>query len=80
MRIKITNKITKGVYELGSIFKTFTVALALEHKLVKTNTVIKNIPKKIRCSIYDIKDMKEHQKICQLKKFWLDPLTLVLWF
>ena len=59
---KFTNKITKGVYELGSIFKTFTVALALEHKLVKTNTVIKNIPKKIRCSIYDIKDMKEHPK------------------
>ena len=28
---KYINKITKGVYELGSIFKTFTVALALEH-------------------------------------------------
>ena len=27
---KYTNKITKGVYELGSIFKTFTIALALE--------------------------------------------------
>ena len=26
---KFINKITKGVYELGSIFKTFTVALAL---------------------------------------------------
>ena len=25
---KYINKITKGVYELGSIFKTFTVALA----------------------------------------------------
>ena len=24
------NKITKGVYELGSIFKTFTIALAIE--------------------------------------------------
>ena len=32
---KYINKITKGVYELGSIFKTFTVALALEHKLVE---------------------------------------------
>ena len=31
---KYTNKITKGVYELGSIFKTFTVALALENNLV----------------------------------------------
>ena len=34
---KIINKITKGVYELGSIFKTFTVALALENKLVEKN-------------------------------------------
>ena len=31
---KYINKITKGVYELGSIFKTFTVALALENDLV----------------------------------------------
>ena len=59
---KFINKITKGVYELGSIFKTFTVALALEHKLVDTNTIIENIPKKIRCSIHKITDMKEHPK------------------
>ena len=45
---KYINKITKGVYELGSIFKTFTIALALEHKLVKTKTIIKDIPKKIK--------------------------------
>ena len=44
---KYINKITKGVYELGSIFKTFTVALALEHKLVTTNTILKDIPKKL---------------------------------
>ena len=59
---KFINKITKGVYELGSIFKTFTIALALEHKLVDTNTIIKDIPKKIRCSIHEITDMKEHPK------------------
>jgi len=57
---KYINKITKGVYELGSIFKTFTIALALDHKLVKTKTIIKDIPKKIKCSIHEIKDMKEH--------------------
>ena len=57
---KFINKITKGVYELGSIFKTFTIALALEHNLVDTNTIIENIPKKIRCSIHEITDMKEH--------------------
>ena len=57
---KYINKITKGVYELGSIFKTFTIALALEHQLVETRTIIKDIPKKIKCSIHEIEDMKEH--------------------
>ena len=59
---KFINKITKGVYELGSIFKTFTVALALEKNLVDTDTIIKNIPRKIKCSIHEITDMKEHPK------------------
>ena len=57
---KYLNKITKGVYELGSIFKTFTVALALDHQIVDANTVIENIPRKIKCSIHEITDMKEH--------------------
>ena len=57
---KYINKITKGVYELGSIFKTFTVALALDHNLVENDTIIKNIPRKIRCSIHEITDMKKH--------------------
>ena len=59
---KFINKITKGVYELGSIFKTFTVALALEHKLVEVDTIIEDIPKKIRCSIHEITDIKDHPK------------------
>ena len=59
---KFINKITKGVYELGSIFKTFTVALALENNLVDTDTIIENIPNKIKCSIHEIKDLKEHPK------------------
>ena len=59
---KYINKITKGVYELGSIFKTFTVALALENKLYERNTIIKDIPKKIKCSIFEISDIKDHPK------------------
>ncbi len=59
---KYINKITKGVYELGSIFKTFTVALALENKLVSPKTIVSDIPRKIKCSIYEITDMKEHPK------------------
>ena len=53
------NKITKGVYELGSIFKTFTIALALEKKLVTPDTIIKDIPKSIRCSVHEISDIKK---------------------
>jgi len=59
---KYTNKITKGVYELGSIFKTFTIALALENNLVKAETIIKDIPRSLKCSIHKISDMKEHPK------------------
>ena len=53
------NKITKGVFELGSIFKTFTVALALEEELVDSKTLINNISNKIKCSIHKISDIKE---------------------
>tara|TARA_X000001036_G_scaffold100136_1_gene93288 strand:+ start:1083 stop:2810 length:1728 start_codon:yes stop_codon:yes gene_type:complete len=59
---KYTNKITKGVYELGSIFKTFTIALALENDLVTAKTIIKDIPRNLKCSIHKISDMKEHPK------------------
>ena len=59
---KYTNKITKSVYELGSIFKTFTIALALENDLVTPQTIIEDIPRSINCSIHKISDMKEHPK------------------
>tara|TARA_B100000963_G_scaffold361582_1_gene397882 strand:- start:24647 stop:26368 length:1722 start_codon:yes stop_codon:yes gene_type:complete len=59
---KYINKITKGVYELGSIFKTFTIALAIEKNLVTPETIINNIPKKIKCSVHEISDIKKFPK------------------
>ena len=59
---KYMNKITKGVYELGSIFKTFTVALALDNDIVEPETIIKNIPRSIKCSNHEISDIKEFPK------------------
>ena len=56
---KYMNKITKGIYELGSIFKTFTIALALENELVNPKTIINDIPRSINCSKYKISDIKE---------------------
>ena len=44
----LMNKITKGVFELGSIFKTFTVALALEEGIVDTETIIENITRNMK--------------------------------
>ena len=53
------NKITKGVFELGSIFKTFTVALALNEEIVDAKTVINNIQTDIKCSVHKISDIKK---------------------
>ena len=44
---KYLNKITLGVYELGSVFKTFTIANALELKLIDENTLFKNLEKQV---------------------------------
>ncbi len=43
------NRITKGVYELGSVFKTFTVAAALNEELIEPETEFLNLEKEIRC-------------------------------
>ena len=56
------NKITKGVFELGSIFKTFTIALALEKKLFTPDSIIEDIPKNIKCSKYTISEHDELPK------------------
>ena len=59
---KYINKITKGVYELGSIFKTFTIALALENNIVQPKTKLNNIPQTIKCSNHVISDLKKFPK------------------
>ena len=51
-----TNKITKGVYELGSVFKTFTIAAGLENKIIETNTIFENLENKIYCAGREISE------------------------
>ena len=48
------NRATKGVYELGSVFKTFTIAAALDEGIVEPETLFENLPKKIWCAGKDI--------------------------
>ncbi len=47
---KFINRSTKGVYELGSVFKTFTLAAGLQQNVIQENTPFKNLPKKIKCA------------------------------
>ena len=55
-----TNKITLGVYELGSVFKTFTIAAGLENKVINSNTIFKNLENNLTCDKYTI---TEHDKL-----------------
>ena len=47
--VNYINRATKGVYELGSVFKTFTLAAALNEKTVEPETEFKNLKKSIKC-------------------------------
>ena len=55
-----TNKITLGVYEFGSVFKTFTIAAALENKIINPNTMFTNLENSLTCDKYKI---SEHDKL-----------------
>ena len=55
--VRYMNQITKGVYELGSVFKTFTLALAFEENILSPETIIENIPNTVKCSKYHIRDI-----------------------
>ena len=47
---KFINRSTKGVYELGSVFKTFTLAAGLQQNVVREDTIFENLPKRIKCA------------------------------
>jgi cell division protein FtsI (penicillin-binding protein 3) len=52
------NRAVQGVYELGSVFKTFAVAQAMELGLVAADTMIDT--KRFRWGKYSIKDFKNY--------------------
>ena len=60
-RINITdvnyiNRVTKGTYELGSVFKPFTFASALNKNLIEPETQFLNLPKSIDCYGFPIRE------------------------
>ena len=48
--LNFTNKITKGVYELGSVFKTLTLAAGFENNIVEPESEFEGLKKKIYCA------------------------------
>ena len=52
--VNFINRVTKGVYELGSVFKSFTFASALNEKLIEPETLFLNLPKSIQCDKFEI--------------------------
>ncbi len=48
--VKYINRATKGVYEFGSVFKTFTLAAGLQYSVVQPETEFKDLKKKITCA------------------------------
>ncbi len=52
--LNYTNKVTKGVYEFGSVFKTLTLAAAFQNNLVEPQTQFEKLEKKIFCDKYFI--------------------------
>ena len=48
--VKYINRATKGVYEFGSVFKTFTLAAGLQYNVVQPETKFKDLKKKITCA------------------------------
>ena len=50
------NRATKGVYELGSVFKTFTIASGLNENVIEVDTEFKNLPKRLECEKRSIRE------------------------
>jgi cell division protein FtsI (penicillin-binding protein 3) len=54
------NKVTKGTYELGSVFKTFTIAAGFNEEIIRPDTKFKNLPKTIEPVECDRKPISEY--------------------
>ncbi len=54
--INYINRATKGVYEFGSVFKTFTLAAAFNGRIIEPETKFANLPKSLTCAGFPIRE------------------------
>ena len=64
------NKATYDLYEMGSTFKTFTMALALENNLIKLNEKY-DVSKDLKISKFSIKDFKKIKQEISAKDIFI---------
>ena len=57
--VNYINRATKGVYELGSVFKTFTYAAGINENIIEPNTEFSNLKKQIYCGKFLITEYDE---------------------
>ena len=58
--INYINRATKGVYELGSVFKSFTIAAGLNYGLISPDDMFINLEKKLKCGRRTISEYDEN--------------------
>ena len=58
--INYINRATKGVYELGSVFKSFTIAAGLNYGLISPDDMFLNLEKKMKCGGRTISEYDEN--------------------
>ena len=54
--VNFINRATKGVYEFGSVFKTFTIAAAFNEKIFEPETKFVDLPKSLTCAGFPIRE------------------------
>ena len=54
--VNFINRATKGVYEFGSVFKTFTLAAAFDENIIEPKTEFIDLPKSLTCAGFSIRE------------------------
>ncbi len=54
--LDVINRVSKGVYEFGSVFKTFTIAAAFDNEILEPKTEFINLPKSLTCAGFPIRE------------------------